>query len=182
MLEPYLRNLQVQPEEIDAQKEAAEKLLAEKPDDIEAAVDAGQFRLVGITRATQQGDAPQATDLITKAMAWADELLTKSPNNAGVWQFKSDVYRWAAFVIAKDDAKKAEYGKVYYDTLQKAAELVPADNDYCIPIRTAALRQLELRDIKAAEAGYRKLMADRPDDRQPRLMLAEFLAQSAGAS
>ena len=181
VLEPYQRNIDVKAEDVDKQRDEADKLFEEKPDDSEIIRMASMFRRVPMQRAAQAGDLADAQARAKANLEYIDAALKKAPNNAGVWISKAEIARDAATVLGQGDAKLRESNyKDFSDALIKANEIVKQDDPIFMQVRIAALRQIELSDPKQAEAGYKKLVEERPDDRQPRLLLAEFYGRQPG--
>ncbi|HEX8324761.1 MAG TPA: tetratricopeptide repeat protein, partial [Tepidisphaeraceae bacterium] len=178
VFEPYTRNLEVRAEDVEAQRAAVEKLYEEKPDDADALRMAVQFRSVAAQRALQQGDTADAKEKLTQTMAYVDAAVEKTPQSAGAWVLRADTYRFAAYVLpGNDTAQRDPLVRKYSESLQKADELAKPGDPLLMAIRTTVLRELERRDPKQAEVRYRKLLEELPDDRQPRVALAEFLAR-----
>ena len=176
--EPYARNLEVKADDVDKQRDAAEKLFFEKPDDGRPLRMAVQFRLLNAGHAVQNGDKAAAADEIAKAQDLVERAKKAAPALSDTWMAAYDVARTAlSQVDPKDTAKQNEVGKQGNDALVKANELAkPADASF-LTTRGIYLHYLELTDPKKADAAYRKLVEELPDDRQPRIMLAEFLAR-----
>ena len=181
VLEPYQRNVEVKPEDIDKQRDEADKLVEERPDDSEAVRIASTFRRLPMQRLAVNGETAEAQTRAKANVDYIDAVLKKSPDNAGAWLCKSDIARDGATVLGQTDAKLREaYGKDIYESLVKANSLVKTDDPLFLQIRITALRQMELGDPKNVEAAYKKLLTERPDDRQPRLLLAEYYGRQPG--
>lgn len=178
VFEPYIRGLDVRDEDVAAAQAAADKIFDEKPEDGESFRMAMTFRRYAMQQTLRRGDNEEGKKAALQNIAFADAGIAKAPTNASVWIARADAYRDAAFIIAgRDDAKREAYGKTYYESLEKGDQFVKSDDPQLVSIRGAFLQQLERRDPKQAEARYRAFVKELPDDRQPRIMLAEFLAR-----
>lgn len=174
VLEPYTRGLEVRDEDVAAQQAAVEKLVQEKPDDGTAFRMAMSFRRYGLRRV----DPNELKTRVAENLAFADAAIAKAPNNAVICAVRSEaVAQAAAILYADNQAKRDAAIKDYTDSLKKAADLAKPGDDAFVGIRANYLQQLERRDPKQAEAGYRKLLEEAPTDRQPRIFLAEFLGR-----
>lgn len=176
VLEPYLRGLDVPAADVAKQQQAAEQLWNDKADS-EALQMLVRFHFVNAQHAGQQGDLKTMKDELAATKTLVDAAVKKKPQDGLVWFADYAAYRQMVG-MQFDPANRATMIKQFTDALAKANEFTkPSDGDDFLTIRATALHQLELVNNKQAEAGYRKLLDELPDDRQPRIMLADFLAR-----
>ena len=177
VLEPYARNLDVPPEDVAKQQDAAQKLYDQNNNDGEALQMLVRFHLINAEHDAQQGDPKAFKAELTKLKTLVDTAVQKTPQNGVAWFAQSNTYK---FLLQSqfDPSNRTAMIKTFNDSLTKANELTkPSDGEDFLTIRARALQAMEFTNVKQAEAGYRKLLDELPDNRQPRLMLADFLAR-----
>lgn len=177
VLEPYSRNLEVLPETVETQRKAAQALYEKNPADTEAMQMLVRFHLVAAQRSAQQADDQTTQTELDAARKIVDAAVAKSPRDATAWMTHFNVYGTLAVLTPNlKPQQQADFNTTARASLDKANQFAdPKNGDSFLSIRQRWLRLRELINIKEAEEGYRKLLTELPDDRQPRIMLADFL-------
>ena len=104
--EPYARNLEVKPEDVEKQRDAAEKLFFEKPDEGQPLRTAVQFRMLNAAHANQNGDKAAAADEIAKATALGEQSRKIAPGLADAWMAGYETVRGSAALVDPKDTPK----------------------------------------------------------------------------
>ena len=177
VLEPYSRNLEISGDDLDRARKAAETLYAEDPADSEPLSMLVRFHLIAATRSRQAGEDDDAKTELTAAATLIDGALKKTPEDGQAWMLRFNVIRTRGAISPDTSpAQRTQTNKDVAEALDKAYQFAdPKKPDTFLNIRTVALRIKELINVKDAEAGYRKLLTELPNDRQPRIMLSDFL-------
>lgn len=177
VLEPYSRNLEVLPEALDRAKATAKALYDKDPADSEALQMLVRFGLMAAQRDAQQGDDQTTQTDLDAAAAVVDAAVAKTPQSGTAWMSRFNVYRTLATISPNlTPDRRAALNKAAGESLDKANQYAdPKSLESFMSIRAISLRLRELMNIKEAEAGYRKLLTEAPNDRQTRIMLADFL-------
>ncbi len=183
VLEPYQRNLEVSAEDVSNAREAAEKLYEEAPNDGEVALMVVRFRLEEAKDAAARGAIAEAKAALDAVQKFVDEAMVKSPDNAEVFFAGFNVYRALGTLGGSlPQEKRKELIEKANKLLEQADGLARAsdfenDEERFLNIRAFAIRMVELRDGKAAEARYRQLIQEMPNNRWPRLLLSQYLTK-----
>lgn len=185
VLEPYRRNFEVNQADVEKQRDAALALYDEVGGkDAELTQMITLFRLIAAQRAAQQGDATEAKAQLEKVKAFVDNAVATRPEDASAWMYQANTYKALSVLTPGiSQADKEQAIKTWIGSVAKADELAkPADsdNELFLEIRSTALRHVEMSKPKEAEPRYRQLVTELPNQRQPRIMLADFLAKQPG--
>ena len=180
VLEPFSRNLDVDPDDVERARDTAQSIFESDPTDADALRSVVLFRLIQAQQAAQSGNLADAKLQLEKATELVDLAIAQTPDSAGAWMARFNVLRSVAMLQqGQTPAQRATAFKPAEDALTKADELANPTGEFeeFMTIRQTALRVIETRDLKLAERRYRQLVTELPNDRQPRIMLADFLAR-----
>lgn len=182
VLEPYRRNLEVSAAAVEKQRDAAVALYEELGGkDAEVLQMATTFRLIAAQRAAQQGNAPELKAQLEAAKALVEKAIADHPESCFAWMCHAQVQRTVGMLMPGLSQQEREaITKAWLTSVTKADELArpeDAENEEFLNIRATRLRLLEAENPKLAEERYRQLLAELPNQRQPRVMLADFLAK-----
>ncbi len=183
VLEPYQRNLEVSAEEVSNARESAEKLYEQDPSDGEIVLMSVRFHLEEAKDAAARGDATATAEAMQKAKTFIDQAMVKTPENAEAFFAAFNVYRaLGSLSVNQTQDQRRAFLEQSNKFLQRADQLAkpedfPTDDERFLNIRAFAIRMIELRDNKEAEARYRQLVQEMPNNRWPRLLLSQFLAK-----
>jgi hypothetical protein len=185
-LEPSLRGIEVPPEEVAQQRKALDELFAADPRDGDVLMLALRTRLADLDEARRNKDDAA----VAAALKACDDLIAQAiaaDGENGVAHFANHHLARARAITT--DPKKTEEIARHVEQMQKSLEQADAfakppkdaeGESLFMSIRSAYIGTLEGRDPKLAEERYRRLVEELPDSRQPRLILANFLARQPG--